>query len=63
MGLDPADVHPNLANTRLQGSDAHTRLYTAIAQHLGISCQVAYRAHTCGELCTAIRMSQVRGVS
>ena len=49
-------MHPDLAfaSTRLQGSDARTRLYTAIAQQLGVSCQEAYSAHTYGELYAAI---------
>ena len=49
-------MHPDLAfaSTRLQGSRARTRLYTAIAQQLGVSCQAAYTAHTYGELYAAI---------
>lgn len=56
LGTDPADVHPALpfAGTRLQGSLARTRLYTAIEQQLGVACQAAYTARTYGELHAAI---------
>jgi phosphopantetheinyl transferase (holo-ACP synthase) len=56
LGTDPADVHPDLAfaGTRLQGSLARTRLYTAIEQQLGVACQAAYTARTYGELHAAI---------
>jgi holo-[acyl-carrier protein] synthase len=56
LGADPADVHPDMAfaGTRLQGSLARTRLYTAIEQQLGVACQAAYTARTYGELYAAI---------
>jgi phosphopantetheine--protein transferase-like protein len=56
LETDPADVHPDLtfAGTRLQGSLARTRLYTAIEQQLGMACQAAYTACTYGELQAAI---------
>ena len=54
--MEPADVHPDLdfAGTCLQGSRARTRLYTAIAQQLGASCQEVYMVRTYGELYAAI---------
>jgi phosphopantetheine--protein transferase-like protein len=56
LGTNPADVHPDIAfaGTRLQGSLARTRLYTAIEQQLGVACQAAYTARTYGELHAAI---------
>ena len=56
LETDPADVHPDFtfAGTRLQGSLARTRLYTAIEQQLGVACQAAYTARTYGELQAAI---------
>ena len=56
LGMAPADVHPAIAfaGTRLQGSLARTRLYTAIEQQLGVACQAAYTARTYGELHAAI---------
>ena len=56
LETDPADVHPDLtfAGTRLQGSLARTRLYTAIEQQLGVACQATYTARTYGELQAAI---------
>jgi phosphopantetheinyl transferase (holo-ACP synthase) len=56
LETDPADVHPDLtfAGTRLQGSLARSRLYTAIEQQLGVGCQAAYTARTYGELQAAI---------
>ena len=56
LGTAPADVHPDIAfaGTRLQGSLARTRLYTAIEQQLGVACQAAYTARTYGELHDAI---------
>jgi phosphopantetheine--protein transferase-like protein len=56
LETEPADVHPDLAfaGTRLQGSLARTRLYTAITQQLGVTCRAAYTARTYRELHTAI---------
>lgn len=56
LGTQSVDVHPDFAfaGTRLQGSLARTRLYTAIAQQLGVACQEAYTARTYGELYTAV---------
>jgi holo-[acyl-carrier protein] synthase len=56
LGTDPADVHADLAfaGTRLQGSLARTRLYTAIEQQLGVACQAAYTVRTYGELHAAV---------
>lgn len=56
LETEPADVHPALAfgGTRLQGSLARTRLYTAITQQLGVTCQAAYTARTYDELHAAI---------
>lgn len=56
LGTDPTAVHPDLtfAGTRLQGSLARTRLYTAIEQQLGVTCPAAYTARTYGELHAAI---------
>jgi hypothetical protein len=56
LGTAPADMHPDLAfaGTRLQGSLARTRLYTAIEQHLGVACEAAYTARTYGELHAAV---------
>ena len=56
LGTEPAGVHPDLAfaGTRLQGSLARTRLYTAIEQYLGIACEAAYTARTYGELYAAV---------
>ncbi|MGE3539065.1 MAG: 4'-phosphopantetheinyl transferase superfamily protein [Candidatus Tectimicrobiota bacterium] len=56
LEVEPAAVQPELtfAGTRLQGSLARTRLYTAINQQLGIACQAAYTARTYDELHTAL---------
>jgi phosphopantetheinyl transferase (holo-ACP synthase) len=56
LGTSPAGVHSDLAfaGTRLQGSLARTRLYTAIEQQLGVACQAAYTARTYEELHAAI---------
>lgn len=43
-----------LAGTRLQGSLARTRLYTAIEQSLGVACQEVYTARTYGDLHAAV---------
>lgn len=56
LETDPANVRADLAfaGTRLQGSLARTRLYTAIERQLGVGCQAAYTARTYGELHAAI---------
>jgi phosphopantetheine--protein transferase-like protein len=56
LGVEPQHIQPALSftGTRLHGSLARARLYTALQQSLGIQCPAVFTARTYGELHTAV---------
>jgi len=56
LGIEPQHIQPALplSDTRLHGSLARARLYTALQHSLGIPCPAVFTARTYGELHAAV---------